>query len=106
MAFRFYSVWSLGRNFTVDATIREDHNLHTDGVYGILRHPSYTGMLISFIGFGVSLNTWLGLFAICVFVGASVTYRINNEERTLEEAFGKEYSDYRKRTYRLIPWIY
>ncbi|MDP6909648.1 MAG: isoprenylcysteine carboxylmethyltransferase family protein, partial [Flavobacteriales bacterium] len=67
MLFRFYAVWSLGRNFTVDVTIREDHKLHTQGVYGLIRHPSYTGMIISFIGFGISMNTWPGLIAVCVF---------------------------------------
>ncbi len=106
MLFRFYAVWSLGRNFTVDVTIREGHNLHTDGVYSLLRHPSYTGMIISFIGFGISMNSWPGLLAVCVFVGASTIYRINVEEKALLEAFGKEYSDYKKRTSKLIPWLY
>ena len=106
MVFRFYSIWSLGRNFTVDVTIREGHKLHTDGVYGLLRHPSYTGMFLSFVGFAVSLNTWLGLLAIVVCVGASIAYRINIEEKALLKAFGEEYSNYQKHTYRLIPWVF
>lgn len=106
MLLRFYAIWSLGKYFTVDVTITEGHRVKRDGIYSVIRHPSYTGMLISFVGFGLTLNTYAGLAAIVILVGASVLYRIRIEEEVLIESFGNEYRDYMKHTSRLIPWIY
>ena len=51
MAIRFISIWTLGKYFTVDVTIRDNHQIKKDGFYKIIRHPSYSGSLLSFIGF-------------------------------------------------------
>lgn len=106
MALRFISIWSLGRLFTVDVTIRENHTIKTDGVYRFIRHPSYLGSIVSFIGFGISLNSWFSLLIIGVLVTTAMIYRITIEEKLLKQQFGSEYSDYMKKTHRLIPWIY
>lgn len=106
MALRFFSIWSLGRFFTVDVTIRDNHEIKKDGLYKIIRHPSYTGSLLSFIGFGISLNNWLSLVAVIFFIMIAFLYRIMIEEKALVEHFGNGYLDYKKNTYRLIPWIY
>jgi protein-S-isoprenylcysteine O-methyltransferase Ste14 len=106
MALRFISIWSLGRLFTVDVTIRDDHTVKKDGVYRLIRHPSYLGSLISFIGFGISLNNWISLLIIGILITIAMLYRIKIEERLLIQQFGSDYSDYMKRTWRLIPWIY
>lgn len=106
MIFRFVSILTLGRFFTVDVTIRKDHKIKKDGVYKIIRHPSYTGSILSFIGIGFSLNNWISLFVISIPVIIAMLYRIEVEENTLIKQFGIEYQDYMKTTYRLIPWIY
>jgi len=106
MMIRFYAIWTLGRFFTVDVTIRENHIIKQDGLYRIIRHPSYLGSLISFIGFGLSLNNWLSLIIVIVLVTISFIKRITIEEQTLIDQFGSDYLDYKKSTYRLIPWIY
>jgi protein-S-isoprenylcysteine O-methyltransferase Ste14 len=106
MMLRFISIWSLGRLFTVDVTIRDNHKIKKDGIYRIIRHPSYSGSLLSFIGFGISLNNWISLLIISTLVTIAFLYRIKIEERLLIDQFGSDYSDYMKRTYRLIPWIY
>jgi len=106
MILRFISIWSLGKFFTVDVTIRDNHKIKQDGLYRIIRHPSYTGMLLSFIGLGISINNWISLLTISILVTIAMLYRIKIEERALKDQFGSEYSDYMKRTYRLIPWIY
>ena len=51
MILRFISVWSLVRLFTVDVTILDHHKIKKDGIYSIILHPSYSGSLLSFIGF-------------------------------------------------------
>lgn len=106
MVLRFMAIWTLGRYFTVDVTIRENHKLKKDGLYSILRHPSYSGSVLSFIGFGLSLNNWLSLFIVSVLVTMAMLRRIKVEEKLLTDQFGAEYLDFMKNTYRLIPWIY
>ena len=73
MLIRFLAIKQLGRFFTVDVTIRKDHELMQSGFYKYVRHPSYTGSLLSFLGFGLSLNNWLGL-AIVLFPFFSHSY--------------------------------
>lgn len=106
MFLRFFAIRSLGKFFTVDITIREKHELKTDGLYKLLRHPSYSGSLISFMGFGLSLNNWLSLLTVTSFIFAAFAYRIAKEEEMLLDTFGQKYTDYSKNTFRLIPWIY
>jgi protein-S-isoprenylcysteine O-methyltransferase Ste14 len=106
MLLRFISVLTLGRFFTVDVTIRQDHKIIKKGVYMYIRHPSYTGSVLSFIGFGLSLNNWVSLLVVNIPIIAAFLYRIRIEEKLLTEQFGTEYSEYMKVTYRLFPWIY
>jgi protein-S-isoprenylcysteine O-methyltransferase Ste14 len=106
MILRFISILTLGKLFTVDVTIREGHKIKKDGVYKLIRHPSYTGSLLSFIGFGITLNNWLSLIVVTILITIGLIYRIIIEEKVLINQFGTEYLDYQKTTYRLIPWIY
>jgi len=103
---RLLAVRSLGRFFTVDVTIREGHQLKTDGFYAHLRHPSYAASLLSFVGFGLSLNNWPALLLVTVATVAAFSYRIWVEEAVLAQQFGAAYATYQKRTKRLIPAIY
>ena len=97
---------SLGTYFTADVTIRQGHQLKKDGFYKYLRHPSYSASLLSFIGFGISLNNCISLIVIVAAILFAFIRRINVEEKTLTEHFGQEYIDYKKSTKRLIPFIY
>jgi len=106
MTLRFISVFTLGKMFTVDVTIRENHQIKTDGVYRYIRHPSYTGSLLSFTGLGLNWNNWLSLITLFVLITISFIYRIRVEEKLLTGQFGSKYLDYMKKTYRLLPWIY
>lgn len=106
MILRFYSIYSLGHFFTVDVAILKDHKLKTGGIYRYLRHPSYSGMLLSFVGFGLSLNNWISLVVINVAVTIATLSRVKTEEKALAEQFGEEYASYVKRSYRMIPWVY
>jgi protein-S-isoprenylcysteine O-methyltransferase Ste14 len=106
MILRFISIWTLGRLFTVDVTIRDNHKIKKNGVYKIIRHPSYSGSLLSFIGFGISLNNWLSLITVTILITIAFLYRISIEEKILIDQFGADYLDYKKNTYCLIPWIF
>lgn len=106
MAVRFLAVWSLGSCFTVNLAISEEHRIKTNGMYRWIRHPSYLGSIISFIGFSLSLNNAISLVVIMLLVVPSFLYRIRIEERLLINEFGTEYQEYMRQTRRLIPWIY
>jgi protein-S-isoprenylcysteine O-methyltransferase Ste14 len=106
MIIRFISIWSLGKFFTVDVTIRDNHKIKSDGIYKFIRHPSYSGSILSFIGFGISLNNRLSLTIIIVLIIVAMLNRIRIEEKILTDQFGEAYLDYKKKTYCLVPWVY
>lgn len=103
---RLLVINSLGKYFTADVTIRQGHQLKKDNFYKYLRHPSYSASLISFIGFGLSLNNWVSLVLVVAAILFAFIRRINVEEKLLTEHFGQEYIDYKGSTYRLVPFIY
>src|SRR5204863_4702738 len=88
---RWYSIIHLGRFFTINVAIAADHKLVDTGPYRLLRHPSYTGALLAFIGFGMVLRNWVSLFLICLPIALAFRYRIKVEEEALIEALGHRY---------------
>lgn len=99
------AIRTLGKFFD-RLTIKSDHQLVTDGIYSIVRHPIYTSYILLFLGFCTMLQSLWGfslLLAVCIVWFAN---RIGIEERMLEEEFGEEYQSYCQRTKRLFPYIY
>src|SRR6266699_3052233 len=103
---RWWSIITLGRFFTVDVTIEKDHELVERGPFRMVRHPSYTGVLLAFLGFGLSLHNWAALLIILLPIGAAFIHRMNVEEDALLRALGPPYANYMKRTKRLVPFVY
>ncbi len=103
---RYWAVLSLGKFFTVDVTIREEHRLKTDGFYKYLRHPSYAASLLSFIGMGITLNNWYALAIIFIGILGVSIYRIRIEEKVLTAHFGSDYESYKKQTSAIIPFVF
>ena len=66
MVLRFIAIRTLGKFFTVNLTLHNDHHLITTGPFRYLRHPSYTGLILSFFGLGLSLNNWISLFSLVI----------------------------------------
>jgi protein-S-isoprenylcysteine O-methyltransferase len=106
LAIRWTAILTLGRFFTSNVAIQRDHAVVRRGLYRRLRHPSYTGLLLTFAGLGVTFGNWLSLVSLAVPVTAAVLYRIRVEERALLEALGAEYAQYRRTTWRLLPGIF
>ena len=103
---RWYAILSLGRFFTVNVAIAADHRIVESGLYRWVRHPSYTGALLAFLGLGLCLDNWASLAALLLPVAVVFWWRMRIEETALLEAFGERYRDYMRRTRRLIPFIY
>ncbi len=106
VALRWYSIWKLGRFFTVDVSISAGHRVIDTGPYRFVRHPSYTGALLAFVGFGLCLGNWLSIFVLLAPITLAFLWRIHVEERALLDALGQNYRDYMRRTRRLIPFVY
>jgi protein-S-isoprenylcysteine O-methyltransferase Ste14 len=77
----------------------------TGGLYGVIRHPSYLGLFVLMLGWGLTFRSGVGV-VVAVLSLVVVLARIGSEERLLSETFGTEYEAYRSRTWRLIPYVY
>jgi protein-S-isoprenylcysteine O-methyltransferase Ste14 len=103
LALREWAIIKLGRFFSRTVQLETGHKIITDGPYRWIRHPSYTGMILIYLGIAFALGTWLGvLVTLGLMLGATV-HRISIEEEVLIEAFGTAYRNYMKRTWRLFP---
>jgi protein-S-isoprenylcysteine O-methyltransferase Ste14 len=104
-ALRIWPVFVLGRRFSGLVAIQPGHTLVTSGIYGVIRHPSYLGLLVGSLGWALAFRSALGVLLTALLIPPLVA-RIAAEERLLRTQFGDEYDAYRGRTSRLIPGIY
>ena len=105
LALRWWAILTLGRAFTVDVAIASGQRVIEHGPYRFVRHPAYTGILVSFAGLGLLLRHWSSLLVLLVPITAALLYRIGVEERALEAGLGEPYTRYMRRTRRLLPFI-
>lgn len=105
-ALRWTAILTLGRLFTVDVAIHTDHTVVQTGLYRFVRHPSYTGLLLSFLGLGVSSANWLSILVLLVPITLAVLNRVAKEERALLSSLGSEYAAYCSCTKRFIPGLF
>ena len=103
---RWTAIAQLGKMFTVNVAINKDHSLNTKGLYKIVRHPSYLGLLMILAGIGFSMNSILNLLIIVIPCFLALSFRISVEEAALTNNFGEQYLNYKSRVARLIPWVY
>jgi protein-S-isoprenylcysteine O-methyltransferase len=105
LAVRWAAILTLGRLFTVDVAIHSDHEVVQTGLYRLVRHPSYTGLLITFLGFGVSFANWLSIVALLAPITLGILNRVEKEEHALLRSLGPAYASYCERTKRFIPGL-
>lgn len=96
-------VW-LGRHFSVQVTIQENHRLVTDGPYKFVRHPRYAGIVVCFLGIALVFASAVGLL-LAISLITTLIWRIHDEEILLASAFPAEWAEYSRRTARLIPYV-
>jgi protein-S-isoprenylcysteine O-methyltransferase Ste14 len=104
-ALRIWPVFVLGNQFSGLVAIQPGHTLVTGGIYGVIRHPSYLGLLINSLGWSLGFRSGVGVLLTVLLIPPLVA-RINSEERLLHSEFGDNYNAYRSSTWRLIPGIY
>jgi protein-S-isoprenylcysteine O-methyltransferase Ste14 len=101
----FWSVLNLGRQYSAEVTIQTEHRLVTTGLYAAIRHPRYLGLLVLVLGSALVYRSWAGLAADLLLL-AALLWRIRDEEAMLQREFGPAWEAYRRRTRRLLPWIW
>ena len=104
-ALRLWPVFVLGNRFSGLVAIQSGHTLVTNGVYGVIRHPSYLGLLINSVGWSLAFRSGVGLILTLLLI-LPLLARISAEENLLHAQFGDAYNVYCSHTWRLIPGIY
>jgi protein-S-isoprenylcysteine O-methyltransferase len=105
LALRWWAIIHLGRFFTVNVAVATDHRVVDSGPYRYIRHPSYTGGLLAFLGISLCLLNALSIPIIMIPIFLAFQKRMGVEETVLTEAL-PNYRDYIRRTKRLIPFVY
>jgi protein-S-isoprenylcysteine O-methyltransferase Ste14 len=105
-AIRWTAVIQLGKMFTVDVTITDKHNLKTTGLYKIVRHPSYLGLIMIITGLALCTDSMLSFLVILIPSFWAINHRIKVEEQVLLAEFGEQYINYKKRVSKIIPGIF
>ena len=102
------AIWArrhLGRNWSGEISIKQEHQLIRSGPYRLLRHPIYTGILTMYAGLAIITGEWLAVIGFAM--GAFAYWRkIRLEEAVLDQAFGPDYADYRRSTWALVPGLF
>lgn len=106
MLVRAYAIVTLRHFFTINVTLREDHRLIRTGPYRFIRHPSYTGSLLSFYGLALAVEDLWAAIVLIVPITIAFLMRIRVEEDVLRSAFPDQFPDYERATFRLFPFIY
>jgi len=104
-ALRIWPVFVLGERFSGLVAIQPGHTLVTGGIYGVIRHPSYLGLLMNSLGWSLAFRSGVGLILTALLIPPLLA-RISAEENLLYSQFGDGYNTYRFHTWRLIPGIY
>ncbi|MBN1940907.1 MAG: isoprenylcysteine carboxylmethyltransferase family protein [Candidatus Diapherotrites archaeon] len=100
------SVLTLGKFFSKELEIKKGHALVTSGIYTHVRHPSYAGSFLLFLGFALIANSAIAIALFLIVMVPWLAWRINNEEKFLEKKFGREFVEYKKNSKLLIPKIF
>jgi protein-S-isoprenylcysteine O-methyltransferase Ste14 len=102
---RLWPVFVLGNRFSGLVAIQPGHKLVTTGIYSVIRHPSYIGLMITALGWALAFRSGVGVILAALNL-VPLVGRICAEERLLASEFGEEYDAYRARTSKIIPGVY
>lgn len=96
---------TLADNWSSNVDIKKNHKLITKGVYSVVRHPIYTGIIAMGIGSVMVDPTIPDILFFLIMIGY-LNFKKNTEEKLLSKHFSKDYASYKKKTKALIPFIY
>jgi protein-S-isoprenylcysteine O-methyltransferase Ste14 len=103
---RIWAVATLGASFRTTVETHSNQQVVRSGPYRLVRHPSYSGLIVMCCGYGIALMNWLSLVIAVVLPLVALLYRIHIEEAALASSIGSEYREYQRHTKRLVPWVW
>jgi protein-S-isoprenylcysteine O-methyltransferase Ste14 len=103
-AITFWARVILGDNWSGTVTVKVDHTLIRSGPYRWVRHPIYSGLLLSIFGAMIALDQWRGFVALPLLWIAFTIKRLK-EERFMRQTFGDQYAEYSKTTGAIVPLL-
>ena len=106
IAIRYRAVVELGESFRTTVEVEDGQTVVSTGPYKLIRHPSYTGLLLAAAGFGLAGYSWPGLIVCVLLPLSAMLQRIRVEESELVEVLGDPYQAYRRQTKRLVPGLW
>jgi protein-S-isoprenylcysteine O-methyltransferase Ste14 len=106
IGFRLWAVSTLRTFFSYTVQIKKEHHVIESGPYRFVRHPAYAGSLLTIVGVGFALQSWVAVLVMATVFVVFFGYRIGVEENVLVSSLGEEYVLYSKRVKRLIPYVF
>jgi protein-S-isoprenylcysteine O-methyltransferase Ste14 len=103
---RIWAVIILGASFRTTVETHTDQQVVRSGPYRLVRHPSYSGLILMCCGYGIAIQNWLSLAFAVVLPLVALLYRIRIEEAVLVSSLGSDYKKYQSETKKLIPWVW
>jgi protein-S-isoprenylcysteine O-methyltransferase Ste14 len=103
--FMNWSIMVLGKQFSINVTIQKDHELITKGPYRVIRHPRYLGIILFLLGISMVFRSWLSIILVLLTVMVLI-WRISDEEKLMHDEFAGRWDEYRRKTWRLVPFLY
>jgi len=103
LAFTVWARVTLGRNWSVEVTFKEDHELIESGPYALARHPIYTGLILMALGTAIAYGRAIG-FALFLSLCGGLWWKARQEERIMSSHFPDTYAEYRTRVPAIVPW--
>ena len=103
---RQWAIAVLGPFFTVDVRVHPGQTVVERGPYRWVRHPSYTGLIMTLVGVGLALGNWAALAVLAVVPTAALVVRIRVEERALLDGLGEPYRRFAASRKHLIPGLW
>lgn len=105
IALRTWAIYVLGGFFAVHAELQAGHRVVSEGPFRYIRHPAYTGIIITFAGLGLAFGSWAAALVMSAIFWAALSYRVRVEEAFLLSAIGSEYQEYMECTGRFVPGL-
>lgn len=106
IAVRSFAIAQLGRLHSPNVAVQADHRVVDTGLYKHVRHPSYLGAIVAFLGCAIALGNWISIVVVMVLTVPAYLFRIREEEAALADSLGAPYRAYQARTHRLVPGVY
>lgn len=95
----------MGRNWSVVARMRSDHELVRTGPFAVVRHPIYLALFLYMLSFAIGFGHFAQLLIAVPFYWVGTIIRIREEEKLLRAQFGEDHARYVREVPAIIPFI-